>query len=191
MAEDIQIIIAKYLNADLAEAALKKLKASESNQGVEVEDAAVVRRADSGKLHIHETEDITGGRGAVAGGILGGILGIIAGPAGIVAGAAVGAALGGVAGHAIDTGIPHKRLEAIGASLEPHHAALVILTQPGFVDFIETVIGGENVEIFKEAMDAAAAESLGHDHDVAVKALNLGESLADGGLASPAPETKS
>lgn len=189
MADRIQIIIAKYPNAEQAEAALKKLSASKENQGVEVQDAAVVSRKLNGKLHIHETEEISGARGATVGGILGGVLGIIAGPAGIVAGAAVGAAIGGVTARAIDSGIPHKRLEGIGASLEPDHAALVILTEAGFIDFIETVIGGENVEIHHESMNTQAAEQMGHDHDVAVKALTLGEALADGGVASAAPES--
>lgn len=189
MADNIQIIIAKYQNSDLAEAALGKLAAAKANQGVEVEDAAVVSRKHNGKLHIHETEDITGTRGAAVGGILGGVLGIMAGPAGIVAGAAVGAALGGVTARVMDTGIPHKRLQEIGASLEPDHAALVILTKAGFADFIETVIGGPNVEIHHESLSAETAEQIAHEHAVAVKALTLGEALADGGVASPAPES--
>lgn len=188
MEKHIQIVIAKYPNADLAKAALKKLQAAKMNQGVAVDDAAVVRRAENGKLDIQETEDVTGGRGAAAGGILGGILGIIAGPAGIVAGAAVGAAVGGAAAHAIDTGIPQKRLEAIGAALEPNQAALVILTEAGFVDFVGSVIGEASLEIQNESMDAEAAAQMAHDHDVAVKTLALGEALADGGVASPAPD---
>ena len=149
---------------------------------------SVVRR--TAKLHIHETEDVTSGRGATAGGILGGVLGIIAGPAGVVAGAAVGAALGGVAARALDTGIPHKRLEEIGASLETDHAALVILTEAGFVDFIETVIGGENFEFLQETMSGAAAEQMGKDHDVAIKSLKMGDALAEGGVVSAAPDTE-
>lgn len=188
MADHVQIIIAKYPNSDLAEAALGKLAASKTNQGVEVEDAAVVSRKSNGKLHIHETEDVTGTRGAAVGGILGGVLGIMAGPAGIVAGAAVGAAVGGVTARVMDTGIPHARLTEIGTSLEPDHAALVILTNEGFTDFIETVVGGANVEIHHESMNAEAAEQMRRDHEIAVKALTLGQALADGGVASPAPE---
>lgn len=189
MVDYIQIVIAKYLNSDLAEAALKKLDASKENQGVDIRDAAVVRRGDNGKLHIHETEDVTGTRGATVGGILGAVLGLIAGPAGVVAGAAVGAAVGGVTARAIDTGIPHKRLKEIGATLESGHAALVILTDAGFVDFIKSVIGGSDVEIHQELMNAGAAAQMGHEHDVAIKALTLGDALADGGVASPADET--
>lgn len=185
MDDVIQIVIAKYQSAADAESALKKLLESRANQGVEISDAAVVSRAENNKFKIHETQDVTGGRGATVGGILGGVLGLIAGPAGVVAGAAIGAGIGGAAASMIDTGIPHKRLQEIGASLEPQHAALVILTDAGFVTFIETLIGGENVEFLTETMNAQAAQEMGHAHDVSVQALKMGDALADGGMVSP------
>lgn len=188
MSEIIQILIAKYPAATNAEDALKKLHAAKQNQGIEVDDAAVVSRAHNGKLHIHETEDVSGRRGAAVGGILGGVLGIIAGPPGMVAGAALGAAVGGAAAFVLDTGIRHKRLEAIGATLQPDGAALVVLTEAGFVPFIETVIGGDDIEVITESMDASAAQQLGHDHDIALKALRMGDALADGGMASASNE---
>jgi uncharacterized membrane protein len=185
MSDQIQILIAQYPSADAAEKGLKAAHAAKENQGVEIRDAAVVSRTADGKLHIHETQDVTGGRGAAAGGILGGVLGILAGPAGVVAGAAVGAVVGGAAAKLVDTGIPHKRLEEIGKTLQPPRAALVILTEAGFVDFLKAVIGGEGVEFDGETMDAQAAEQLGHDHDVALQALKMGDALADGGMVSP------
>ncbi len=185
MDEVIQILVARYSGAEGAELALKKLREANANQGIALTDAAVVRRTDEGKLEIHETEDISGKRGAAVGGILGGVLGIIAGPAGVVAGAAVGAAVGGAAASVFDTGIPHKQLETIGASLEPHHAALVILTEAGYVPFIESLLGGPELEILSEKMSSEAAQRLGQEHDRAVKAIRMGEALADGGMASP------
>jgi uncharacterized membrane protein len=184
----IQIVIAKYPNTADAEAALKRIHETKENQGVEVFDAAVVWRADDGKLHIHETADVTGGRGATVGGILGGILGIIAGPAGVVAGAAVGAAVGGAAASMFDSGIPHERLQAIGTSLQPDSAALVILTEAGFVPFLETVLEQDGVEVSIETMNPVQAESPDHDHDTALKALKMGDALASGGMAAPSKD---
>lgn len=185
MNDVIQILIAKYPNPSDAASALKKVQDAKENQGVKITDAAVVQRANNGKLKIHETEDVTGGRGATVGGIFGGLLGIIAGPAGVVAGAALGAAVGGAAASMLDSGIPHQHLEEIGASLLPEQAALVILTEAGFVPFIETVIGGEGVEILTETMNAEAAQKMGHEHEIARKALKMGDAMADGGMASP------
>lgn len=186
--EPIQILIATYPSPQGAEDGLKKLQTAKRDQGADIIDAVVVTKDEHNHLHLHETEDVTGRRGATVGGILGGILGILAGPGGIVAGAAVGALVGGAAAAALDTGIPHKRLSEIGASLKPRSAALVILAAAGFTSFVESVLGGDGVEIHSEAMDAEAARRLGHEHDVALKALGMGEALADGGLASPSDE---
>jgi uncharacterized membrane protein len=192
MAEPVQILVAHYATPVEAEVALRKLEASKQDQGVAVNDAVILRRDTSGKIHIHETEDISGGQGAAVGGLLGGIIGLIAGPAGVVAGAAVGAAVGGATAGLFDTGIRHKRLEQIGASLEPDRGALVILTEPGFVPFIESVIGGDDVQILGESMSAEDAEQLAHDHEVAVKSLKMGDALAEGGVVetSPSPEER-
>jgi uncharacterized membrane protein len=188
MAELVQILIAKYPNSSSAEQALKKLQAARENQGVQVTDAAVVRRNAEGKLQIHETEDVTGGRGATVGGILGGVLGLIAGPPGLVAGAALGAVIGSAAANMLDTGIPHKRLEEIGQALHGDQAALVVLTEEGYVEFIEDVIGGGEYDVLSETMDARAAHKLGREHDIALQALKMGDALADGGMASPTKE---
>ncbi|MBI4670459.1 MAG: DUF1269 domain-containing protein [Chloroflexi bacterium] len=181
--QTIQILIATFPQVEPAEHALEQVHKARADQGAEVIDAAVVKRDASNKLHIHETAGVTGGRGATIGGILGGVLGLIAGPGGLVAGAAVGALVGGAAAKALDAGIPHRRLKEIGNALQPGNAALVVLTEQGYAPFLETIIGA-GAEIVTESMNAQAAQELGHAHDVARKALNLGESLADGGLAS-------
>lgn len=185
MSQVVKILIVSCPDTTTAKTKLKDIQKAREEQGADVIDAAVVERDAHNKLHIHETADVSGKRGAAVGGILGGVLGLIAGPGGLVAGAAVGALVGGAAGHAFDTGIPHKRLTEIGASLKPGKAAVVVLTEEGFATFLETVAEGPGIEIAVETMNADAARQLGHDHDVAVKALTLGESLADGGMASP------
>jgi uncharacterized membrane protein len=184
MSQVIQILVATCPDAATAKVKLKQIQNARVEQGADVMDAAVVERDAHNKLHIHETTDVSGGRGAAVGGILGGVLGLIAGPGGMVAGAAVGALVGGAAAHVFDTGIPHKRLAEIGSALGPGKAALVILTEAGFAPYLQTLIEGPDIEIAVESMNADAARQLGHDHDVALKALALGNSLADGGMAS-------
>lgn len=186
MSELIQILIATCPDTATAENKLQLVLTARAEQGVEVIDAAVVQRDTHNKLHIHETADVSGKRGAAVGGILGGVLGLIAGPGGLVAGAAVGALVGGTAAHVFDTGIPHKRLEEIGNALKPGNAALVVLTEAGFANFLQSLVDAPGIEIAVEYMNADAARQMGHDHDVALKALTLGESLADGGMASAA-----
>jgi uncharacterized membrane protein len=66
------------------------------------------------------------GKGAVIGGAIGAAIGLLAGPAGVVAGGALGAWFGGLAAGTVDGGIPDMDLAAIGALLEPGHAAVVV-----------------------------------------------------------------
>lgn len=190
-AENIQILIATCPNPGAAEAKLKAVLEARAEQGVEVADAAVVRRDEHNKLKIHETEDLTGGRGAAVGGLLGGVIGLLAGPGGVVMGATVGALVGGATARVFDTGIPHRRLEEIGNALTPGKAALVVLTEAGYVAFLETVVGEPGIEIVVESMNPQAAQELAHEHDVAVKALTMGDSLANGGMVSPTSENPS
>ncbi len=190
-AETIQILIATCPDTTIAERKLEAVQNARTEQGIPIMDAAVVRRDEHNKLRIHETADVSSGRGAAVGGILGGVLGLIAGPGGVVAGAAVGAIIGGAAAHAFDAGIPHKRLQEIGNALKPEQAALVILTETGYAEFLETLIGGPEIEFVAESIDAQAAEQLGHNHDVALKAIHMGEALADGGMASPTDDKPS
>ena len=184
MSQVIQILIATCPDTVTAEAKLKQIQTARTEQGVDFMDAAVVQRDGRNKLHIHETADVSGRRGAAVGGILGGVLGLIAGPGGMVAGAAVGALVGGAAAHVIDTGIPHKRLAEIGNALGAGKAALVMLTDAGSAPYLQALVEGPEIDIAIETMNAEAAHQLGHDHDVALKALTLGNSLADGGMAS-------
>src|SRR5581483_5143939 len=187
-AEIIQILIATYPDTPTAKAKLQAVQQARANQGMEVIDAAVVRRDAHNRLRIHETEDVTGARGATFGGILGGGLGLIAGPGGIVVGAAVGALVGGATAHAFDTGIPHKRLAEIGSALTPAQTALVVLTDRSSAAFLRNIMSEPGVEVLTETMNAEAARQMGHAHDVAIRALTLGEALAEGGMASPTDE---
>lgn len=184
-AQDIQVLVAPYPDEHAAEVALQVVERARRDQGLQLLDAAVVRRGTGprGRLHIHETSEVTGGRGAIVGGVFGGVLGILAGPAGIAAGAALGAVVGGAAATMLDSGIPHHQLDAIGKSLQPGSAALVALVPAGAAAFVTGLF--PDVEIATETLDAESARRIGHDHDVAVRALQMGEALADGGMASP------
>lgn len=184
-AEIIQILVANYGDTAIAQTKLEAVLQARADRGVDVMDAAVVRRDAHNKLHIHETADVSGGRGAAVGGVLGGVLGLIAGPGGLVAGAAVGALIGGATARVFDTGIPHKRLQEIGSALAPENVALVVLCPVGFTPFLQTLMEEPGVPVAVESMNAQAARQLAHDHDVALKALNMGNSLADGGMTSP------
>ena len=129
-----------------AEAAegLKAVRALGGEDGVSVEDAAVVVRMADGRLELHQTKELAAGEGAVAGGSVGLVAGLLLG--GPVGGALVGIVAGGGWGLR-DTGIPDDRLRQLGEKLEPGHAVLCVLVADGLPRVRESLAPyGEAVE---------------------------------------------
>ena len=91
----VQLIVAAFNDEQAAGEALQALKQAKRERLIGIENAAVIRKDEKGKLHIRETADLGGGRGAVLGGVAGAAIGLIAGPA-LVVPAAVGALVGGL-----------------------------------------------------------------------------------------------
>ena len=111
-----------------AEEGLKAVRALGGEDGVSVEDAAVVVRMADGRLELHQTKELAAGEGAVAGGSVGLVAGLLLG--GPVGAALVGIVAGGGWGLR-DTGIPDDRLRQLGEKLEPGHAVLCVLVADG------------------------------------------------------------
>jgi uncharacterized membrane protein len=114
--------------AAAAEEGLKAVRSLGGEDGVSVEDAAVVVRMGDGRLELHQTQELAAGEGAVAGGSVGLVAGLLLG--GPVGGALVGIVAGGGWGLR-DTGIPDDRLRQLGEKLEPGHAVLCVLVADG------------------------------------------------------------
>ena len=132
----VKLIVANYEEEDAAGEALKKLKDIEVHSDLRFLDAAVIHRDDKNKIHIKETSDPGGGKGAAAGGTIGALIGVLAGPPGIVIGGAVGALVGGVTAKSIDSGIPNDRLEQLGEALSPGTSAVAVISEAAFVDMV-------------------------------------------------------
>ncbi len=76
----VQLIVAAFQEEAAADQALKELKSAQKQKLIDIQDAAVIRRDEKNKLHIKETADPGGGKGAAAGGAIGAVIGLIAGP---------------------------------------------------------------------------------------------------------------
>ena len=77
----VQLVVAAFKDEGSAKAALKELKQAQKAKVIKIENAAVLRKDEKGKLHIKETHDMGGGKGAVFGGVGGAAIGLIGGPA--------------------------------------------------------------------------------------------------------------
>src|SRR5690242_1376018 len=89
----VQVIVAAFQQENGAEDALQDLKEAKKERVIAIENAAVIRRDEKGKLHVKEMRDMGGGKGAAIGGVVGAVVGLLAGPLVLAAGA--GALVGG------------------------------------------------------------------------------------------------
>ena len=108
----VQLIVAAFQDDQSATKALKALKQAQREKLISIKDAAVLRKDEKGKLHIKETADMGGGKGATLGGVAGAVIGLIAGPALLVP-AAVGALVGGLTAKLRDSGFSNDRLRPL------------------------------------------------------------------------------
>lgn len=179
----VHLVIGTFDAEQAANGALKTLSHAKREQELGILDAAVIWRGHNLKrLHIKETEDVTGGRGAAAGGVIGAIIGLLAGPPGVVVGGAVGAVVGGAVAHVIDTGIPNHRLNEIGKTLNPGTSALVAIVEDTWLAQVQGMLADAGAEVMTESLKSDLAQQLDAANRSAHRALDLGEAVADGGM---------
>lgn len=170
----VQLIVAAFTDEDGASYALKQLQRTKQTKMIAIKDAAVIRRDADGKVHIHETGDMSGGKGAVIGGIVGAAIGLIAPPTILVAGAA-GAAIGGLAARLRDSGFPDERLREVGEGLKPGTSALVAVIEHTWVAQVEEALTEQGAQLLTEAIKADVAKQLEAGGGVAFTAVTAGD----------------
>jgi uncharacterized membrane protein len=156
----IQLVVAAFQEEKAADQALKDLKAAQKEKLIDIQDAAVIRRDENNKLHIKETADPGGGKGAAAGGAIGAVIGLIGGPAGVVVGAAAGALVGGVTAKVVDSGISDDRLEQIGDGLKPGTSAIVAIIEMRWIEEVEKQLAEAGADVLTEAIRNDIAQQL-------------------------------
>jgi len=124
----VKIILATFDSEDDAGKALKSLRAGGKGK-FDIDNAAVIKKEEHGKLRIREDGDADGGEGAGVGALVGGAIGLIVGPLGVVAGGAIGAAVSGVVSKYRDSGLRDERLEQIGTDMEPGTSILIAVVE--------------------------------------------------------------
>ncbi len=162
-----QIVVAAFNDESTADQAMQALKAASKEQDF-------VRRDENNKIHIKETGDIGGGKGAVLGGIAGGIVGLIAGPLAIVTSAIGGALVGGLVAKFWDTGIKNETLQSLGNALQPGTSAIVAVLGNQKVSQLRAMMEqvGGNVMVANMTADIANAVASGQDVAMSVGATN-------------------
>lgn len=186
----LQILVAAFQEEDAADDALKALKVAKKEKLISIDNAAVIRKDESGKLHIKETADMGGGKGAGVGALVGGAIGLLAGPLGVAAGGALGAAVGGITAKLYDGGFKDERLERIGSSLQPGTSAIVAVIEHRWVADLERDLAEEGADVMTTALAADIAEQLQKGGEVSYTAISGEESIAGGRVATTEDEAE-
>ena len=183
----VQLIVAAFQDENGAEQALDELKAAKKEHLIKIENAAIIRKDQEGKVHIKETKDMGGGKGAAIGGVVGAGIGILTGGVGLAA-IGIGALVGGLAAKLRDGGFKDDRLRTLGDSLTPGSSAIVAVVDHVWVAELERELQEEGAEVLTEAISADIAEQLEAGHDVAYSALSTDEAVVAGRVTAEEDE---
>lgn len=173
----VQVIVAAFQDEKAAKNALAALKEAKKEGLIKIENAAVLSKDEKGKLHIKETQDMGGGKGAALGGVGGAVIGLIAGTA-LAVPAAVGALVGGLVAKLRDSGFSNKRLETIGEGLKPGSSAIIAVVEHSWVKKVEAALAEAQADQTTAEIQAGIASQLEAGHDVAFSVLASQEGLA-------------
>ena len=173
----VQLIVAAFQDERVAKEALNALKEAQRQKLIKINNAAVLRKDEKGRLHIKETADMGGGKGAALGGVAGAAIGLIAGPALLVP-AAVGALVGGLSAKMRDSGFSDARLKALGARLTPGSSAIVAVVEHKWVAEVKRAMAEAGADLFAEAIGADISAQLEAGHEVAYTAIASEEGFA-------------
>ena len=150
-----ELVISVYQNEDQAKAELKALRHAAGHNTFEIKDAAVITKDKHGHAHVHDSEDVKAGHGALFGAISGAVVGMLGGPAGAMVGAVAGAATGGVTAKALDFGFPNDQLKALKADMSPNSSALVVLVEHTWVEQLAREMAKSNGKLYRHGIDPA------------------------------------
>jgi uncharacterized membrane protein len=166
----VQVIVAAFRTETDANTALDTLKRAQKEHLIRIDDAAIIRKDSSGKLHLHETGDMGGGKGLAIGGVTGAVVGLLAGPVGWAAG--IGAVIGGLGANLHDAGFRDERLKQIGAGLTPGSSAIIAVVEHTWVDTVTRQLQQEGADVVTAAIAQDVADQLNAGRDVAYSALS-------------------
>lgn len=175
----VELVVAAFADEDGASRALKQLQEARKEKLIGIKDAAVIQRGEDNKLHIRETGDMTGGKGAVIGGLVGAAIGIVAAPAVLVAGG-IGAAIGGLAARLRDSGFSDDRLRELGEALKPGTSALVAVIEHKWVAEVERELARFGAQMVIEDIKADIAEQLETEKVVSLSGTTAEDTVTTG-----------
>jgi uncharacterized membrane protein len=128
------LIVVSFKGEDTADQVLNKLMALQKEHLIDLEDACIVVRDQSGTVRLKQAINLVGA-GAASGGAWGAMWGTLIGLlflnplAGLLTGAAFGAGAGALSGALSDYGIDDEFIRSLGSTIQPGSSALFVLVR--------------------------------------------------------------
>ena len=172
----VGFLVMAFTDEKAADQMLDAMKQAKAKGQFYFEDAAVIRQDAQGKVHYHETGELSTGKGAGIGVLVGGIVGVLGGPVGVALGAGVGAAVGAAASG--DKGFRNESLGTVGVALKPGTSAIAAITSHDFLRAVQKQVPIDQVRAAVSNLAAELSARLGENKNVAIGLL-----LTENGLA--------
>ena len=136
--EHKDVLIAAYLFEDLAKKDFDAVLKLAEDKTITVEGVVLVQKDADGEVHVVETGDHLGRKGAKLGGGVGLVVGLFAPPllAATAVGAAAGAVMGKLAKHRLESGIAEKMDNA----LPPSSGGVIAVYDSDGADAVDKVL---------------------------------------------------
>jgi uncharacterized membrane protein len=172
----VKVIGIKVENKERGEFVLASLQDAIAGERVSLEDLAIVTKDEKGDVHIHQTKDITTGKGARRGVLVGALVGLAAPP--LLGAAAIGGGIGALWGKFRDRGIDDDLMKRVGGMIAEGQAVVFALGDAAAIDAVNARVnelGGHDVETFtidddNEALVREAADHIPEPTGLMVKA---------------------
>ena len=156
----VDLLVASFETEEAAEDALQDLQKAKKENLIGIRDVALIRRDYNNKIHIKDVRDVSGARGALAGGIFGAAIALLAGPAGVILSGAAGALVGGLVASKVDMGLPNKRLKELGETLKPGSSAIVAVIEYRWAGSLEKDLMAAGAKVTTDALEADIARQM-------------------------------
>jgi uncharacterized membrane protein len=151
------LVVVGFDNVTKADEVLWRLRAMQSNDLVDLEDAVVVIRDQAGKVQLKQSIDLTGAQassGLIAGTFLGGLIGMLFfnPAAGFLLGGMFGAGAGALSGSLADYGIEDDFIKSMAQTIPNNSSALFILARNARLDKILAQLSDVGGKILKTSL---------------------------------------
>jgi uncharacterized membrane protein len=169
MSDQKDVLIAAYLFEDLAQQDFNAVLKLAEDKTITVEGVVLVQKDAAGEVHVTETGDHLGRKGAKIGGGVGLVVGLFAPP--LLAATAIGAVAGGVTGkfakHRLESGIGEK----MDAALPPGSGGVI------------AVYDSDDAAAVDDALANAVKKSVAQIDGTSANDLKAGLAEAQAGMA--------